>query len=78
MINKKLIKAAWVRCYRTFFQALVMSMPTGIVVTPAMIEHFDKGLIYTIIAWLATAVLTALGSFLQGILGGLPEVKEDD
>ena len=77
-MKKELIKAAWVRCYRTFFQVLYMNIPTGIVITPAMIEHFDNGLLYTVLAWLATAVLTALGSFLQGILGGLPEVGEDD
>ena len=77
-MKKELIKAAWVRCYRTFFQVLYMNIPTGIVITPAMIEHFDNGLIYTILAWLATAVLTALGSFIQGVLGGLPEVKEKD
>ena len=76
-MKKDLIKAAWVRCYRTFFQVLYMNIPTGVVITPAMIEHFDNGLLYTVLAWLATAVLTALGSFLQGILGGLPEVRDD-
>ena len=76
-MKKELIKAAWVRCYRTFFQVLYMNIPTGIVITPAMIEHFDNGLLYTVLAWLATAVSTALGSFLQGILGGLPEVRDD-
>lgn len=77
-MRKELIKAAWVRCYRTFFQVLYMNIPTGVVITPAMIRHFDNGLLYTVLAWLATAVLTALGSFLQGILGGLPEVNDGD
>ena len=77
-MNKKLVKASLKRALRTFIQVLVGFMPSGFVVTPAMIQHFDKGLLWTVLAWLTTAVLSALVAFLQGILGGLPEVGEDD
>ena len=28
-MNKELVKAAWVRAYRSFFQALVAQIPAG-------------------------------------------------
>ena len=76
-MKKELVRASFVRALRTFLQVLTMSLPTGFIVTPAMIQHFDRGLLWTVLAWLATALLSALGSFLQGILGGLPEVRDD-
>ena len=76
-MNKELTKASLRRALRTFIQVLVGCIPTGFVVTPAMVQRFDRGLLWVVIAWLATALLSALGSFLQGILGGLPEVRDD-
>ena len=77
-MKNELVKASLKRALRTFIQVLVGCIPTGFVVTPAMVQHFDRGLLWVVLAWLATALLSALGSFLQGILGGLPEVGEDD
>lgn len=77
-MKKELVKASFVRALRTFLQVLAMSLPTGFIVTPAMIQHFDKGLLWTVLAWVATAFLSGVGSFLTGIVGGLPEVGEDD
>lgn len=76
-MKKELIRASFVRALRTFLQVLAMSLPTGFIVTPAMIQHFDKGLLWTVLAWVATAFLSALGSFLTCIVGGLPEVGEE-
>ena len=77
-MNKKLVKASLKRALRTFIQVLVGCIPTGFIVTPAMVQHFDRGLLWVVLGWIATALLSALASFLQGILGGLPEVKDGD
>lgn len=77
-MKKELVKASFIRALRTFLQVLAMSLPTGFIVTPAMIQHFDKGLLWTVLAWVATALLSGIGSFLTGIVGGLPEVGEDN
>lgn len=32
-MNKELLKAAWVRAYRSFLQAIVAQIPAGFVIT---------------------------------------------
>lgn len=77
-MKNELVKASLIRAVRTFIQVLTMSLPAGFVITPAMIQHFDKGLLWTILAWIATAFLSALQAFLTGIIGGLPEVGDSN
>ena len=77
-MSKELVKASFIRALRTFLQVLAMSLPTGFIVTPAMIQHFDKGLLWTVLAWVATALISGIGSFLTGIVGGLPEVGGEE
>ena len=74
-MNKELLKAAWVRAYRSFLQAIVAQIPAGFVITPAMIQYFKVGYIYIILAVIGNAVLYALASFVTCIVGGLPEVN---
>ena len=80
MINTtKFWKAALVRALRSFTQSLRSTLPAGVVVTPIMVQSFDaKGALYTVIAYLLTALLNALMSILDAVLTGLPEVGEDD
>lgn len=75
MNNKELLKAAWIRAYRSFLQAIVSQIPAGFIITPAMIQYFKVGYIYVILAVLCNAALYALASFITCIVGGLPEVK---
>ncbi len=77
-MNKELLKAAWVRAYRSFFQALVAQIPAGFVITPAMIQYFKVGYIYVILAVIGNAALYGLASFVTCIVGGLPEVQLAD
>ena len=77
-MNKELLKAAWVRAYRSFLQALVAQIPAGFVITPAMIQYFKISYIYVILAIMANAALYAFTSFITCIVGGLPEVKLKD
>ena len=74
-MNKELVKAAWVRAYRSFFQALVAQIPAGFVITPAMIQYFKVGYIYVVVAVICNAALYGFASFVTCIVGGLPEVQ---
>ena len=78
-MNKDFWKAALIRAVRSFTQSLRSTLPAGIVVTPVMLQSFDtKGLIYTVVAYFATAFLHAFMSILDAVLTGLPEVPLDD
>ena len=72
-MKRELLKAAWVRAYRSFFQAIVAQVPAGFVITPAMIEYFKVSYLYVLLAIIANAALYALTSFITCMLGGLPE-----
>lgn len=75
IMTKELLKAAEIRAFRSFLQALVMSIPAGFVVTPAMIQYFNIDYVYAILAIVLNCALYALGSFITCIVGGLPEVE---
>ena len=74
-MNKELLKAAWVRAYRSFLQAIVAQIPAGFVITPAMIQYFKIGYIYIIVAIICNAAIYGFTSFVTCIVGGLPEVQ---
>ena len=75
-----LIKCSLVRSLRTLCQALVMTLPAGTVITPALIQSFDWSFLFVILAWLLNAMLIAFGTFLTCMVGGLPEADlvDDD
>lgn len=77
-MNNELIKAAWVRAYRSFLQAIVAQIPAGFIITPAMIQYFKISYIYVIIAVICNAALYGFASFVTCIVGGLPEVALAD
>lgn len=74
-MNKTLLKAAWVRAYRSFFQGIVSQIPAGFAVTPIMIQHFKISYVYVIAAILCNAALYAFASFVTCMVGGLPEAQ---
>ena len=63
-MNTELLKAAGLRAFRTFLQALIPALGAG-----ALTE-------LPYLAAVSIAASSALISFLQGILQGLPEVPE--
>lgn len=76
-MNKQFWRAALIRAVRSFTQSLRSTLPAGVVVTPVMVQSFDmKGALYTVIAYILTALLNALMSILDAIITGLPEVDE--
>jgi len=78
MNKNNLLKAAWIRAYRSFLQAIVAQIPAGFVITPAMIQYFKIGYIYVIIAILCNAAIYGFTSFVTCMVGGLPEVNLAD
>lgn len=78
MDKNNLLKAAWIRAYRSFLQAIVAQIPAGFVITPAMIQYFKIGYIYVIIAILCNAAIYGFTSFVTCMVGGLPEVNLSD
>ncbi len=68
-------KAAGIRAIKTVVETLSVTLPENIVITPAMIQHFDISWIFMAIAWLLTG-LAAGGVSLLISLKGLPEVDD--
>lgn len=73
--NKKWWKAAAIRAVKTVCQTLVSTVPAGLVITPTMIQTLDISVLYVVLAWLGTGLLSGFLSLLTS-LAGLPEVEE--
>lgn len=72
---KELIKAAAIRAGRTALDYIIGSIPGGLIITPAMIENFNKHeALVAFAAWLITGLVACATAFFQGIKFGLPEV----
>lgn len=75
MINKKWLKAAGIRAIKTVAQTLAGMLPVGFIVTPVMIQNADWTILYVVLAWLCTGLLSGVASILTS-LAGLPEVDD--
>lgn len=75
-MSKKWLKAALVRALKTVCQTLASTLPAGYVVTPVMIQELDISMIYIVLAWLGTGLLSGVVSMLTS-LSGLPEVQDE-
>lgn len=75
-MNDNFWKAALVRAVRTVAQVLAAAIPADIVITAAMIRSADWGVVgLTVLAWLATGLLSGVASLLTSIKTGLPETE---
>lgn len=74
-MTKDFWKATGIRALRSFFQAIVSQIPASFVITPAMIQYFNIGYVYVIIAIIANAILYAFASVVTSVVTGLPEVE---
>lgn len=68
-------KTALVRAMHTFWQTLAALVPAGIVITPAMIKELDWSVLYVVAAWLATALIASIFSFIKSMAVGTPEAQ---
>lgn len=75
--NKKFWKAALVRALKTVAHTLLGVLPVGFTVTPVMLQHANWSTLWTILAWLATGLLSGVMSILTSIVSGLPEVDKE-
>ena len=78
-MNKDFWKALFMRAIHAVWETAVSTMPAAIIITPAMIEHFDletaKGYFYIVTAWLLTAVFSGVLSAIKSAKAGMPEVQ---
>lgn len=78
-MNKDFWKALFMRAIHAVWETAVSTMPAAIIITPAMIEHFDldtaKGYFYIVTAWLLTAVFSGVLSAIKSAKAGMPEAQ---
>ena len=78
-MDKKFWKALLKRAEHAVWQAAVSTLPATIVITPAMIEHFNwetaKGVLCIVLAWAGTALFAGILSAAKSMKVGMPEVE---
>lgn len=77
-MTKEFWKALLNRAIHAVWETAVSTLPATIVITPAMIEHFDweqaKGIFYIFVAWALTSVFAGVLSAIKSAKVGMPEV----
>ena len=78
-MKKDFWKALLMRSVHTIWETAVSTLPATIVVTPAMIEHFDlenaRGIFYAVAAWALTAIFSGALSAFKSMKAGMPETQ---
>lgn len=74
--NKNFWKAAFIRAFKTVCQTLLGMLPVEFTITPVMLQNANWSLLWVILAWLGTGLLSGLMSILTSIIAGLPEVDD--
>lgn len=77
-MNNQYWKAILIRAWHAVWETAAATLPATIVITPAMIEHFDKSVFVTIAAWLATALVAGAVSIIKSLAIGIPEAEMMD
>lgn len=72
-------KKALIRALHTFWQTLAATAPVGIKITADQITNADfKQIALSILAWIGTAVLAGVFSFIKSMAVGMPETTPPD
>lgn len=78
-MKKDFWKALLMRSVHTIWETAVSTMPATIIITPAMIEHFDletaRGIFYAVAAWALTAIFSGVLSAFKSMKAGMPETQ---
>lgn len=72
-MDKDFVKAALIRAIHTFWQTLASLLPVGVVITPTMLKEADWSIVWVVLAWIATALLAGVISFIKSMAVGVPE-----
>lgn len=68
------MKHALIRALHTFWQTLAATAPVGIKITADQITNADwKQIALAVLAWIGTAVLAGVFSFVKSMAVGMPE-----
>lgn len=69
-------KKALIRALHTFWQTLAATAPVGIKITADQITNADwRKILLSVLAWLGTAVLAGVFSFVKSMAVGMPEAE---
>lgn len=78
MMDKEFWQALLMRSIHAIWETAVSTLPATIVITPAMIEHFNLekalGIFYVVLAWALTSVFSGVLSAIKSAKAGMPEV----
>lgn len=78
-MTKEFWKALLMRSIHAIWETAVSTLPATIVITPAMIEHFNLdtalGIFYVVLAWALTAIFSGFLSAAKSMKVGMPEVQ---
>ena len=73
MKDKEYWKAILMRAWHAVWETAAATLPTTIVITPAMIEHFDISILIAVLAWVLTALVAGVISIIKSLAVGVPE-----
>lgn len=62
-----------IRAWHAVWETAAATLPATIVITPAMIEHFEKSQLLVLAAWAATAIIAGAVSIIKSLAIGIPE-----
>lgn len=78
-MNKEYWRPILIRAWHAVWETAAATLPATIVITPAMIEHFDIKWLLAVAAWAATALVAGAFSIVKSLAVGVPEsVTEDE
>lgn len=75
MFSSDYWKAIFMRAWHAVWETAAATLPASIIITPAMIEHFDCKVFYVVLAWIATALMAGVFSIVKSLAAGVPEVN---
>lgn len=74
-MNKEYWKAILMRAWHAVWETAAATLPGSVIITPAMIEHFDWKILYVALAWALQALLAGGFSIVKSLSAGVPEAE---
>ena len=77
-MSKDYWKKILIRAWHAIWETAAATLPATIVITPKMIQHFDKSVLLVIAAWAATAIVAGAVSIVKSLAIGIPEAEIEE